>query len=102
MNQQRLDRVLDPAFVDDLEQIETDQLRHRRAEAEAEEEAVSYARRVVQGRVDILRAEVRRREEDGDAEAGSLLHALTGALGEGSTGARNVMDARATRLRVPA
>lgn len=101
MTQQRLDRVLDPAFADNLEQIETDQLRHRRAEAEAEEEAVSYARRLVQGRVDILRSEVRRREEDGDAEASSLLSSLTNVLGEGSGGARSVMGARATRLRVP-
>ncbi len=101
MSEERLGRVLDPAFVQGLEQLDNDELRRRRAEAEAEEEAVSYARRLVQGRLDILRAEVRRRHDGGEAGAGDVLSLLSGVLSDESGGPRDVLASRATRLRVP-
>lgn len=61
----RIDRVLDPRFVADVDRLELEDLRKRRAEAEAEEEGISYLRRMLQGRIDILRAELLRRTDGG-------------------------------------
>jgi len=57
----RTSRVLDPAFVERLEEQPLDELRRRRDEALAEREYESYLRRLVQVRHDILRAEQARR-----------------------------------------
>lgn len=97
---QALTEVLAPGFATDLETRSTEELRELRARAEAVEEAVSYARRMLQGRLDILRAELLRREEGGDEAATHLLGSLPGLLG--SDGPRSdQLHARATRLRVP-
>lgn len=48
---------------DELRDIPLDELRSRRDELEREETAVSYTRRLVQGRLDIVSAELRRRDE---------------------------------------
>ncbi len=101
MSHARLDRVLDPAFVDGLEDLPTADLRERRAEAEAEEEAISYVRRLLQGRLDLLRAELRRRQQAGSDVAVDLLGRLSEVLTDQSSGERDVLAARATRLRVP-
>lgn len=61
----RIDRVLDPRFVADVDRLALDDLRGRRGEAEAEEGAISYLRRMLQGRIDILRAELLRRSDGG-------------------------------------
>lgn len=57
----RIDRVLDRAFVADLPAIPLAVLRERRAEASAEESDLSYLRRVLHGRLDIIAAESARR-----------------------------------------
>jgi RsiG-like len=64
----RIDRVLDPRFVADVDRLELEDLRKRRGEAEAEEEGISYLRRMLQGRIDILRAELLRRRDGGNGE----------------------------------
>jgi hypothetical protein len=53
----RIDRVLDPAYLEGLTGLELDEVRRRRGEADQEEVDLSYARRLMQGRIDILRAE---------------------------------------------
>ena len=58
----RIDRVLAPGFAVGLDDLDLDELRARRAEAEQEETDLSYARRLLQGRLDILRAEREARE----------------------------------------
>jgi hypothetical protein len=58
----RIDRVLAPDFLDGLDGLDMDDLRARKAEAEQEETDLSYARRLLQGRLDILRAEREARE----------------------------------------
>jgi Asp-tRNA(Asn)/Glu-tRNA(Gln) amidotransferase B subunit len=57
----RIDKVLDPDFVTGLGELTLDDLRERRREAEQEETDLSYLRRLLQGRLDILRAELARR-----------------------------------------
>ena len=53
----RIDRVLAPEYLDGLDGLGMEELRSRKAEAEQEETDLSYARRLLQGRLDILRAE---------------------------------------------
>jgi hypothetical protein len=57
----RIDLVLADDFATDLGALDFDELRDRRREAEQEEADLSYARRMLQGRMDILRAELSRR-----------------------------------------
>ncbi|MBT0767659.1 hypothetical protein KIH74_01900 [Kineosporia sp. J2-2] len=61
----RIDRVLAPGYLDGIDALQLEELRARRAEADQEEVDLSYARRLLQGRIDILRAEQQRRNGDG-------------------------------------
>ncbi len=61
----RVDRVLAPEFVRGLADLDLDEIRARRTEADQEETDLSYARRLLQGRIDILRAEQEARHGDG-------------------------------------
>jgi len=74
----RIDKVLDPDFVAGLEAIPLDELRERRREAEQEETDLSFLRRLLQGRLDILRAEVARR----NGEQTDLVQALPQILSD--------------------
>jgi len=78
----RIDRVLDPSFVSDLRSIDLDDLRARRDDAAQEETDLSYLRRLLHGRMDLVRAELRHRE----GEPGSVVQELPQILGEGVVG----------------
>lgn len=62
----RIDRVLAEDFASDLAALDLDEIRSRRREAEQEEADLSYVRRMLQGRMDILRAELARRAGGGE------------------------------------
>lgn len=62
----RIDKVLAAGYAADLDGLELDEVRARRREAEQEEADLSYLRRMLQGRMDILRAELARRSGGGD------------------------------------
>ena len=64
-HERRIDRILDPAYVADLDARSVDDLRAMRREASEVETEVSYVRRLAQGRIEIVRAEVDRRREGG-------------------------------------
>jgi len=66
----RIDRVLAPGYLDGIDVLDLEEIRIRRAEADQEEVDLSYARRLLQGRIDILRAEQQRRT--GDSPAASV------------------------------
>ncbi len=66
-----IDRVLAPSFAQGLADLPLEALRERRQLAEQEEADLSYARRLLQGRMDLLRAEQRSRAGEGSAPAGS-------------------------------
>ena len=63
----RIDRILDEDYLDDIGDRPTDALRRSRDDCREEESVVSYARRVVQGKLDVLYAEVQRRRDEGVA-----------------------------------
>ena len=50
-----VDRIFDPAYVENLQATPIEELRRKKAECEALEAEVSYARRLIQGKLDILR-----------------------------------------------
>jgi hypothetical protein len=63
----RIDRVLAENFLEGLADLPMDEVRTLRKEAEQEETDLSYIRRLLQGRLDILRAELGRRNGDSSA-----------------------------------
>lgn len=78
-----MDRVLAPSYLDDLAGRSTNEIRAMRDECEEEESAISFARRMLQGKLDILRAEALRRQESGtNGDVQSLLDALPQILSD--------------------
>jgi hypothetical protein len=78
----RIDRVLDPAFLADLASLSLPDVRDRRDVADQEEVDLSYLRRMLQGRLDIVRAEQARRVEG--SGVGPLVETLSQVLSEDS------------------
>jgi hypothetical protein len=76
----RIDRVLAEDFLTGLSSHSIAELRAMRTEAEQEEADVSYVRRLLQGRIDIISAELERRRSN-DSEA-SLVDALPRILAD--------------------
>ena len=92
----RIDRILDPSYVRGLEDLSLDDLRARRDECLAEREYLSLLRRLVQGRAEILRAEIERRGAGADDEP--LVERLSSILAtEGHSPSRG----EAVRVGVP-
>jgi hypothetical protein len=75
----RVDRVLAEDYLSDLTAAPIEQVRAWRAEAEQEEVDLSYIRRMVQGRIDIVRAELARRAGEGGR---SLVEELASILAD--------------------
>jgi hypothetical protein len=75
----RIDRVLAEDFLDGLRTMPLSELRELRTEAEQEEVDLSYLRRMIQGRLDILRAEVNRRD---GTSSGTLVEGLAAILAD--------------------
>ena len=63
----RIDRVLDPSYVEGRAGLALSEVRARRDDAAQEETDLSYLRRLLHARIDIVRAEQQRRREAGSA-----------------------------------
>ena len=63
----RIDRVLAPDYVRGLAQLDLAEVRSRRDDAAQEETDLSYLRRLLHGRIDIVKAEQKRRREGGSS-----------------------------------
>jgi hypothetical protein len=79
----RIDRVLAEDYLAGLHEAPLADVRTLRAEAEQEEADLSYVRRLVQGRIDIVKAELARRAGGGDV---SLVDSLASVLADQSRG----------------
>lgn len=79
----RIDRVSAADLLDDVGQQPTQELRSLRDDCRQEESRLSYARRLIQGQVDIARSEQERRR---GGEGGDLLASLPGILADEPTG----------------
>jgi hypothetical protein len=80
----RIDRIRRPGFAEGLETLSLDELRGRRDDCLAEREYLSLLRRMVQGRAEILKAEVERR--GGDGTEGTLVDRLSSILASDAQG----------------
>ena len=79
----RLDRVLSAEFVSDLDELDLGELRQRRRLADEVENELSFYRRLLHGRINLLRFELRRRRGE---EHRSLIEALPHILADAPTG----------------
>ena len=93
----RIDRIRDEAYISDLDGLPLDDLRARRDDCLAEREYLSLLRRLVQGRAEILRAELDAR--DAGEDRGPLVDRLAQILAgdEHAGGSRG----EAVRVGVP-
>jgi hypothetical protein len=91
----RIDRVLDPGFTEDLDAVAPGELRSRLRDAREEEDAISYVRRNLHGRISLLTDElIGRRAGRGTHRS---VDALVGALGEESSSSRGARQGVALR-----
>jgi uncharacterized protein (DUF433 family) len=76
----RIDIVLEPEYLDGLPELDLDEVRRRRVTAEDVEAQISYYRRLLHGRMDLLDFEQRRRRGE---EERSIIDALPEILAKG-------------------
>lgn len=79
-HRRRIDQILDEGFLEELESIDLDALRDLRRMTDEVETELSYYRRLLHGRMDLLSFELRRRTGE---ETRSLIEALPEILGSG-------------------
>lgn len=91
----RIDRIRRADYVEGLDDLGLDELRERRDECLAEREYLSLLRRLVQGRAEILKAEVDRR---GGSTEGPLVDRLASIL---ATDGQGPSRGEALRVGVP-
>jgi len=90
----RIDRIRDPSYLEGLTDLPLADLRARRDECLAEREYLSMLRRLVQGRAEILQAELASRGADGDTAP--LVDRLASILAADE----HVMSSRGEAVRV--
>jgi hypothetical protein len=78
-----VDALLDPAFLEDVAQRPMSDVRQLRRQAEQEEVNLSYTRRLLQGRLDIVRREVQRRADNDGRSLVDLLPEILSEKGRG-------------------
>jgi hypothetical protein len=88
---ERIQRLIDPAFVAALDTRPVDELRAMKVECNEVENALSYGRRLAQARIEILEAEYERRARGGSVE--DLVKDLPRILGA-DAGRSSVADTR--------
>lgn len=78
----QIEDFLDPSYAADIGSLSMDELRQKRAACQGFESSLSYLRRMAQGRLDILMADVQRRRDGGDGNLGDLVDQLKNILAE--------------------
>ena len=78
-----VDALLDPAFLENAMQQPMAEVRRLRRDAEQQEVNLSYTRRLLQGRLDIVRRELQRRAEDDGRSLVDLLPEILSEKGRG-------------------
>ncbi len=81
-----ISRIADPAYVAGLSQLSIDDLRSKRTECSDIENALSYVRRLAQGRLDLLVAESSQRGQGQGGDLAGLVDNLPDLLSEGVRG----------------
>jgi hypothetical protein len=97
-HRRRIDQALDPEFTSGLDELDLEELRGRRALCSDLELELSYQRRLLHGRMDLLAFEMRRRAGDEDE---SLIEALPRILAEGAYSTPPGLPTRAIPVVAP-
>ena len=79
-NRRRIDTVLEPEYLEGLTDLDLSEVRRRRDTAEDVEAQISYYRRLLHGRMDLLDFELRRRSGQ---ETRTIIEALPEILANG-------------------
>ncbi len=80
-----VESVADPAYLDGLDALSLSEVRAKRDECQQLENALSYLRRLVHGRLDIVRDELENRRAGGaPADLESIIGRLPALLSEGA------------------
>lgn len=95
-NRRRIDQILDPGFVEGLGDLALDEVRRRRQMCDDVGNELSYYRRMLQGRMDLLAFELRRRSGE---EERTLIEALPEILSDSAHGYEP--SGRPTRVVIP-
>jgi hypothetical protein len=97
MSSSSIEQLADPNFVTDLAALPLTEIRSRRTRCQDAEELLSLERRLVQGRLDIIQAELYRRAGGGsESDVASLVESLPDILVE--RGDRHLGPGRLTSL----
>jgi hypothetical protein len=75
-----LDRLLDPSYLADVDARSLDDIRRMRTECQEAEASLSYLRRLIQGRLDIVHAYLGRPEGSDAPDLSSVVDNLAGIL----------------------
>ena len=92
-----VDRIVDPGYLADLQAMPIDELRRKKGECEALEAEVSYARRLIQGKLDLLRYGAERLAAGDSVGVTEMVGDLPGILSDSVGG-----SARLSRILTPA
>src|SRR5438270_10956270 len=102
MRSVELDRLLDPDYLGDLQSRPIEEIRAMRDECQRAEDGLSYVRRQAQGRLDIVAAELARRNEGkGPSHAADIVDQLPSILGHGVSTQGGILNVRPTSLEPP-
>lgn len=97
MSTSPIEQLTNPDFVKDLATLPLEEVRNRRTRCQDAEETLSLHRRLVQGRLDIVQAELYRRAGGGsESDVASLVESLPDILAE--RGDRHLGPGRLTSL----
>lgn len=97
-----LDRLLDPDYLGDLQSRSIEEIRAMRDECRGAEDGLSYVRRQAQGRLDIVAAELGRRNEGlGPSDAADIVEMLPEILGQHVSAGGKLVEVRTTSLGPP-
>ncbi len=75
-----LSRLLAPTYLDNVDGLSVDDIRRMRAECQEAEASLSYLRRLIQGRTDIVHAYLERPEGSDAPDLSSVVDNLAGIL----------------------
>ncbi|MGA2803513.1 MAG: hypothetical protein ABSF89_03840 [Acidimicrobiales bacterium] len=98
LHQKDIDHLLEPELTSDLEKVAVDELRTRRDACQRAEVALSYVRRLLQGELDIVAAELEARGRGVRGDTGRLLEDLPAILAGSNTIAPAQSHAHEPRL----
>jgi hypothetical protein len=93
------ERIVDPGYADGLKDKSIEELKEMRAECRDGENEISFERRLSQGRVDILKAELARRKGDDDQDLVDKLPEILG--GEQARSSDTPLPSRAPDFSTP-